>query len=245
MFVSYTPSTRSFLASGHVTMHSRKFLLQKRKQPLCRTMAHCRPQASFTDSFEETFPSRMLFITKLGPQVSLSPVPFFGVNIYPFNYGIKVILFRNWPQTLDVFKSNLFNTIFPPVIRWSLRSDPNPRSSNFKLKPSMADQALQVNFIPLRSIRYYLSDSHLRFFFRLFLTGAIHRAFDSHWGQLNILFPWSYGNLWSPRAHWSRIQENPLQSSFIRALVVARCFQELAPAPNCRLEKLVQEDTRR
>jgi hypothetical protein len=43
-------------------------------------MAHCRPQASFTDSFEEIFPSRMVFITKLGPQVSLSPVPFFGVN---------------------------------------------------------------------------------------------------------------------------------------------------------------------
>jgi hypothetical protein len=62
--------------------------------------------------FWETFPSRMAFITKLGPQVSLSPVPFFGVNICPFNYGIKVILFRNWPQTLDVSKSNLFNTSF-------------------------------------------------------------------------------------------------------------------------------------
>jgi hypothetical protein len=43
-------------------------------------MAHCRPQASFTDSFEDIFPSRMVFITKFGPQVSLSPVPFFGVN---------------------------------------------------------------------------------------------------------------------------------------------------------------------
>jgi hypothetical protein len=36
---------------------------------------------TFTDNFEEIFPSRMVFITKLGPQVSLSPVPFFGVNI--------------------------------------------------------------------------------------------------------------------------------------------------------------------
>jgi hypothetical protein len=43
-------------------------------------MVHCRPQASFTDSFEEIFSSRMVFITKLSPQVSLSPVPFFGVN---------------------------------------------------------------------------------------------------------------------------------------------------------------------
>jgi hypothetical protein len=47
-------------------------------------MAHCRPQASFTDSFEEIFPSRMIFITKLGPQVSLSPVSFSGVNT-PYN----------------------------------------------------------------------------------------------------------------------------------------------------------------
>jgi hypothetical protein len=35
------------------------------------------------------------FVTKLGPQVSPFPVPIFGVNICPFNYGIKVILFRN------------------------------------------------------------------------------------------------------------------------------------------------------
>jgi hypothetical protein len=33
------------------------------------------------------------FVTKLGPQISPSPVPIFGVNICPFNYGIKVILF--------------------------------------------------------------------------------------------------------------------------------------------------------
>jgi hypothetical protein len=48
-------------------------------------MAHYRPQASFTDSYEEIFPSRMVFITKLDPQVSLSPVPFFGVNT---SYGL-------------------------------------------------------------------------------------------------------------------------------------------------------------
>jgi hypothetical protein len=43
-------------------------------------MAHCRPQASFTDSFEEIFLAEWHFITKLGPQVSPFPVPFFGVN---------------------------------------------------------------------------------------------------------------------------------------------------------------------
>jgi hypothetical protein len=42
------------------------------------------------------FPFEWHFFTKLGPQVSPFPVPIFGVNICPFNYGIKVILFRNW-----------------------------------------------------------------------------------------------------------------------------------------------------
>jgi hypothetical protein len=71
------------------------------------------------------------------------------------------------------------------------------------------------------------------------LIGAFHRAFDSYWDQLDILFPRTYGNFRSPRVHCSRIQKNPLQSGFIRASPVARCFQELAFAPNCRLEKLV------
>jgi hypothetical protein len=97
-------------------------------------MAHCRPQASFADSFEEIFPSRMVFITKLSPQVSLSPVPFFGVNICPFNYGVKEIARRLQVKSVQHH--------FPPVIRWSLRPDQNPRPSTFKLKPSMADQAI-------------------------------------------------------------------------------------------------------
>jgi hypothetical protein len=49
----------------------------------------------FTKSSEEIFPAEWHFFTKLGPQVSLFPVPIFGVNICPFNYGIKVILSRN------------------------------------------------------------------------------------------------------------------------------------------------------
>jgi hypothetical protein len=90
---------------------------------------------------EEIFPSRMVFITKPGPQVSLTPVPFSGVNICPFNYGIKC----------STSSSQICSTPFsPPVIRWSLRSDPNPRSPTSKLKSSMADQAIKVNFIPLK-----------------------------------------------------------------------------------------------
>jgi hypothetical protein len=47
--------------------------------------------------WEDFFPAERYFVTKLSPQVSPFPVPIFGVNICPFNYGIKVILFRNWP----------------------------------------------------------------------------------------------------------------------------------------------------
>jgi hypothetical protein len=47
------------------------------------------------ESSEEIFPYRTGFVTKFGPQISLLPVPISDVNICSFNYGIKVILFRN------------------------------------------------------------------------------------------------------------------------------------------------------
>jgi hypothetical protein len=102
------------------------------------------------------------------------------------------------------------------------------------------NQAAQVNAIPVSFIRhspfwFFTSDFSLR----LFVTGAFHRAFDSHWDQFDILFPQSCENFRSPRVHCSRIQENPLQSGFIQASLVARRLQELAFAPNYRLEKLV------
>jgi hypothetical protein len=49
----------------------------------------------FTECFEENFLPNGVSLPKLGPQVSLSPVAIFGLNICPFNYGIKVILFQN------------------------------------------------------------------------------------------------------------------------------------------------------
>jgi hypothetical protein len=58
-------------------------------------MAHCRPQAPFAESSEKIFPAEWYFIAKLGPQVNPFPVPIFGFNICPFNYGIKMILFWN------------------------------------------------------------------------------------------------------------------------------------------------------
>jgi hypothetical protein len=37
---------------------------------------------TFAESFEEVLPCRMEFVTKFGPQISLLPVPIFGVNTY-------------------------------------------------------------------------------------------------------------------------------------------------------------------
>jgi hypothetical protein len=70
----------------------------QRKQSPCRTEENCRPQPPLPNLFGETFLLWTDFFTKLGPQARFSPVPNFGVNICPFNYGIKVILFQNWPQ---------------------------------------------------------------------------------------------------------------------------------------------------
>jgi hypothetical protein len=73
---------------------------------------------------------------------------------------------------LNVSELNLFNTHSPPCnpLESPLRSKPyviNPPSSNLQMADQ--DQALQVNLIPLRSIRYYLFDSHLRFHLLSFL----------------------------------------------------------------------------
>jgi hypothetical protein len=89
--VNAYPSIRPF-RSGRVTTQSREISANspfaERKQTadrklLCRILLK-KPSFSGRD-----------FFTKLGPQIRLLPVPNFGVNICPFNYGIKVILFRN------------------------------------------------------------------------------------------------------------------------------------------------------
>jgi hypothetical protein len=56
---------------------------------------NCRQWTLLPNSSEETFLPPDGFLTELDPQVRLLTLPNFGVNICPFNYGIKVILFRN------------------------------------------------------------------------------------------------------------------------------------------------------
>jgi hypothetical protein len=76
------------------------------------------------------FSAEWCFFTKLGLQVSPFPVPIFGVNICPFNYGIKsdfipeltINAQRLWAKSVQ-------HPFFPLANCWSLRSDPNPSSS--------------------------------------------------------------------------------------------------------------------
>jgi hypothetical protein len=84
-------SIRHF-CSGHVITQSRKIsansFLAERKQIADRGLL-CRIFPKKPSFFQTDF------FTELDPQIRLLPVPNFGVNICPFNYGIKVILFRN------------------------------------------------------------------------------------------------------------------------------------------------------
>jgi hypothetical protein len=138
--------------------------------------------SSPAESFEESFLLLDGFFIKLGPQIRLLPVPNFGVNICPFDYGIKSDFIPELTPIANVFKLNLFNT-------YSLSSQSTGASVQIqtlghlfpKLKSPMVDQnqAAQVNFIPVSFIRHYLFDFYLRFLPRLFSTGAFHRASDS------------------------------------------------------------------
>jgi hypothetical protein len=108
------------------------------------------------NSSEETFLLPDGFLTELDPQVRLLTLPNFGVNICSFNYGIKVILFRNWlrHQHLQIESVQHLFSLF--AIRRSLRLDPNPRSPCPELKSSTAgqNQAAQVNSSSISFIRH-------------------------------------------------------------------------------------------
>jgi hypothetical protein len=80
MSISYTPSTRSFLISGHVTTHSRKLPFKSANSPFAEWWRIADRKHPLPIPLRRFFLAEWYFVTKLGPQVSLSPVPFFGVN---------------------------------------------------------------------------------------------------------------------------------------------------------------------
>jgi hypothetical protein len=80
MSISHTLSTRSFLISGHVTTHSRKLPFNRANSPFAQRIAD--RKRLLPNPLRRFFLAEWYFITKLGPQVSLFPIPFFGVNNY-------------------------------------------------------------------------------------------------------------------------------------------------------------------
>jgi hypothetical protein len=80
MSISYTPSTRSFLISGHVITHSQKLPFKIANSPFAERQRIADRKRPLPNPLRRFFLAEWYFITKLGPQVSPFPVPFFGVN---------------------------------------------------------------------------------------------------------------------------------------------------------------------
>jgi hypothetical protein len=110
-----------------------------------------------------------------------------------------------------------------------------------KLKSSMADQDqdLQVNFIPLRSIRYYFFDSHLRFLLLSFLDRLYPPSF---WFPLRTNHHPISSDLWEPLTPSSSLKPNlreyPLKQ-LCQDPMSGKTPSKPGPCPQCRLEELV------
>jgi hypothetical protein len=77
MSISYTLSIRSFLISGHITTHSRKPPFKSANSPFAERQCIADRKRLLLNPLRRCFLAEGYFITKLGPQVSLFPVPFF------------------------------------------------------------------------------------------------------------------------------------------------------------------------
>jgi hypothetical protein len=117
---------------------------------------------AFTECFKENLLPNGAFSTKLGPQVSLFPVPIFGVNICPFYYGIKddfimeLTINAQRPQAESVQ-----HPFFPPSNRWSFCPDPNPIHQPFKPQSSNGEPR------PSSSSKSYFPQAHWYYFSRI------------------------------------------------------------------------------
>jgi hypothetical protein len=76
------------LYSGHVIMYSRMLPFPSANNPSAEWWCATDRRYLYRILWGK-FPTEWCFFTKLGLQVSFSPVPIFGVNICPFNYRIK------------------------------------------------------------------------------------------------------------------------------------------------------------
>jgi hypothetical protein len=117
------------LYSGHVITYSWMFPHPSAKQPFYRMMVCSRPHASLPNALRK-ISCRMVFLTKLGPQVSFFLVPIFGVNICPFNYGIRSdFILELTINAQHLQAESVQHPFFPPSNCWSFRPDPIPSLS--------------------------------------------------------------------------------------------------------------------
>jgi hypothetical protein len=161
MSVSYPPSTRLLLCIQSTSSHTPECF---HFQPLNNSLAKwwCTPDRRCLYRMLWGKPlAEWCSPAKFGSHVSLFLVPIFGVNICPFNYGIKDDFISELTINTRHPQAKYFqHPFFPPSNRWSLRLDPNPSSSifpSFNLQMVNPEQALQVNLILLKHIRYYIS----------------------------------------------------------------------------------------
>jgi hypothetical protein len=135
----------------HVSTHSRTFPPSTVEKLFCRMMTHSRPQTPLPNALKE-ISCRMVFSCQIRPTCQYPLIPIFGVNICPFNYGIKddfipeLTINAKRPQAKSV--QHLF---FPPSNCWSFRPDPKPSSSTFQAS------SFKWRTKILRLIRYYFS----------------------------------------------------------------------------------------
>jgi hypothetical protein len=82
--------------------------------------------------------------SKLGPQVSLFPVPIFGVNICPFNYRIK----DDFIPELTINAQHPDPNPSSPTFQESSNGEPRPSSSS-KFHPPQAHSVLLFSDVTL------------------------------------------------------------------------------------------------
>jgi hypothetical protein len=86
------------------------------------------------DASTERFEENLLLNGALLPNSAhMFPVPIFGVNICPFNYGIKGdFILELTINTQRLQAESVQHPFFPPSNHWSFRPNPNPSSSTFQ-----------------------------------------------------------------------------------------------------------------
>jgi hypothetical protein len=120
------------LHSSHVITYSRMLSLPSAKQSFCRMTTRSRMQAPLPNAMRKTS-CRTVLSYQTRPISQSLPSTIFGVNICPFNYGIKGDFIPELTINAQRLQAeSVQHPFFPSSNRWSFRPDPNPSSSTFQ-----------------------------------------------------------------------------------------------------------------